>query len=70
MCSGMINAHPSDAESENNRPAEELLTEPGAEYRCPVCGEMVDPSNAEQILLHHEHVTHPRDFVLGKAAAA
>jgi len=39
-------------------------------YRCPVCGEMVDASSAEQILLHHEHVTHPRDFLLAKAIVA
>ena len=39
-------------------------------YRCPVCGEMVDASSAEQILLHHEHVTHPRDFLLAKAMVA
>jgi len=32
-------------------------------YRCPVCGNMVDATNAEQILLHHEHVTHPRRFL-------
>jgi len=39
-------------------------------YRCPVCGEMADASRAEQILLHHEHVTHPRNFLLAKAVAA
>lgn len=39
-------------------------------YRCPVCGEMVDPTSAEQILLHHEHATHPRDFFFAKAAVA
>lgn len=40
------------------------------DYRCPVCGEMVDASSAEQILLHHEHVTHPRDFLVEKAMVA
>jgi hypothetical protein len=25
---------------------------------------MVDATSAEEILLHHEHVTHPRDFLL------
>ena len=25
-------------------------------YRCPVCGEIVDAASAEQILLHYEHV--------------
>jgi hypothetical protein len=39
-------------------------------YRCPVCGEMVDASSAEQILLHHEHATHPREFLLARAAVA
>jgi len=39
-------------------------------YRCPVCGEMVDPSSAEQILIHHEHATHPRDFFFPKVAVA
>jgi hypothetical protein len=39
-------------------------------YRCPVCGEMVDASSAEQILIHHEHVTHPRRFLAAKALAA
>jgi competence CoiA-like predicted nuclease len=39
-------------------------------YRCPVCGEMVDPTSAEQILLHHEHATHPREFLLARAALA
>jgi hypothetical protein len=42
----------------------------GLNYRCPVCGEMVDPTSAEQILLHHEHATHPRDFFFAKAAVA
>lgn len=42
----------------------------GLNYRCPVCGGMVDPSSAEQILLHHEHATHPRDFFFAKAAVA
>jgi len=32
-------------------------------YRCPVCRKMVDATSAEEILLHHEHVTHPRDFL-------
>jgi hypothetical protein len=32
--------------------------------------EMVDPTSAEQILLHHEHATHPRDFFCTKAAVA
>jgi hypothetical protein len=39
-------------------------------YPCPVCGEMVDPSSAEQILVHHEHATHPRDFLSLRTAAA
>jgi hypothetical protein len=38
-------------------------------YRCPVCGKIVDATSAEQILLHHEHVSHPRDFLLRKPAA-
>jgi hypothetical protein len=38
-------------------------------YRCPVCGKIVDATSAEEILLHHEHVTHPRDFLLRKPAA-
>ena len=39
-------------------------------YRCPVCGDMVDASSAEQILLHHEHVTHPQRFLPAKPLAA
>jgi hypothetical protein len=31
---------------------------------------MVDATSAEQILLHHEHVTHPRDFLVAKAMVA
>jgi len=38
-------------------------------YPCPVCGQMVDPSSPEQILLHHEHATHPRDFLSLRTAA-
>ena len=39
-------------------------------YRCPVCGQMVDAANADQILLHHEHVTHPRRFRMPAMDAA
>jgi hypothetical protein len=33
---------------------------------------MVDATSAEEILLHHEHVTHPRDllFLFAKPLAA
>jgi len=70
MCGGMKNARPSAPGLNRNEPMKKLLTGSGSNYQCPVCGEMVDPSKAEQILLHHEHVTHPRDFVLLKKAAA
>jgi hypothetical protein len=43
---------------------------PAGSYRCPACGEMVDGNNAEQILLHHEHVTHPERFHFTFPAAA
>jgi hypothetical protein len=38
-------------------------------YRCPVCGRMVDAGSSEEILLHHEHVTHPGRFFSEKSPA-
>jgi hypothetical protein len=66
----MKEAHPSNEEPDSLKPIEELLSDPNSNYRCPVCGDMVDPSQAEQILLHHEHVTHPHDFALARKAVA
>lgn len=31
-------------------------------YRCPACGDLVDVAKREDILLHHDHVTHPERF--------
>ena len=55
-----------------DRPTELGISETikSTSYRCPVCGEMVDAGSAEQILLHHEHVTHPQRFLVGKAMVA
>ncbi|HEY6070590.1 MAG TPA: hypothetical protein VIU85_04375 [Chthoniobacterales bacterium] len=67
-----MNPRPGKAEPEDVRASE--IRNPDTiinlNYRCPVCGEMVDPSSAEQILLHHEHATHPRDYFFSKAAVA
>lgn len=67
----MTNAQPANDGSVLSRPA--ALGIAGAAraitYRCPVCGRMVDAGSAEQILLHHEHVTHPRRFFLEKSPA-
>jgi len=41
-----------------------------AGYRCPVCGETVDPTSPEEILRHHEHVTHPHHFLSARSLAA
>jgi hypothetical protein len=41
---------------------------PETAYRCPVCGELVDVTHPEEILLHHEHVTHPNRFRFKPAA--
>jgi hypothetical protein len=67
ICSVILH-HPGDAAREadlqwNRR---DLGSKHAGDYPCPVCGEMVDVSNAEQILLHHEHVTHPRRFLSAK----
>jgi len=68
----MISANPSSAGSTITGIPEAGTSDTfkNLNYRCPVCGEMVDASSAEQILLHHEHVTHPRDFLLAKAIVA
>jgi len=68
----MPRTHPSDS-TVAITPLPELGTSESPQsfdYRCPVCGEMVDSSSAEQILLHHEHATHPRDFLTAKALLA
>ena len=69
---GMTNAQPSSESSETLQIAERGSFERAraTNYRCPVCGEMVDATNAEQILLHHEHVTHPRRFLTTKLIVA
>ena len=58
----------------NLEPAVSECTEPKVSktpttttYLCPVCGKSVDVTDPEEILLHHEHVTHPRDFLLERA---
>ena len=69
---GMTNPRPSNAKSDIVRSLESASseTEKTTGYRCPVCGKIVDPADPEQILLHHEHVTHPRDFFFAKPLAA
>jgi len=68
----MTNAQPSSESSGTLQIAERGNFEraTAANYRCPVCGEMVDAASAEQILLHHEHVTHPRRFLTTKLIVA
>lgn len=39
-------------------PALPSLEEP-VFFRCPACGEMVDPSERAGVLEHHRHVLHP-----------
>jgi hypothetical protein len=55
-----------------SREPETSATVTSFNYRCPVCCKMVDATRAEEILLHHEHVTHPRDFafLFAKSLAA
>ena len=67
----MLKAHPSDSKSAIVQPAayEGRESVQNVNYRCPVCGRMVDATSAEQILLHHEHVTHPQDFAALKPVA-
>jgi hypothetical protein len=68
----MISSRPGNTGAECAQTPETSIPETiiSLSYRCPVCGEMVDPTSAEQILLHHEHATHPRDFFFAKAAVA
>jgi len=69
---GMSSPHPTNEKALIIQ-ASELGTSEEARtlnYPCPVCGQLVDATNAEQILLHHEHVTHPRDFLSAKQVAA
>jgi len=69
---GMFRAHPSDSGSAVTRLPDAITFETAQHlnYRCPVCGKIVDATSAEEILLHHEHVTHPRDFLLEKSKVA
>ena len=68
----MSNPRPGTKAPDNFQAVENPIPEKivSLNYRCPVCGEMVDPRSAEQILIHHEHVTHPRHFSFSKAAVA
>jgi hypothetical protein len=68
----MFPIHPSDSVSAVTRlpGAKTLEMAQCVNYRCPVCGRIVDATSAEEILLHHEHVTHPRDFLLAKSLVA
>jgi hypothetical protein len=67
----MISANPSSAGSTITGIPEAGTSDTvkNLNYRCPVCGGIVDATIAEEILLHHEHVTHPREFLLRKPAA-
>ena len=31
-------------------------------YRCPGCGKVVEGGNAQEMLLHHQHVLHPERY--------